>query len=104
VLELAILKLTILKLTILKLIIVGPQRGLDHIQVAAQDAVLIEAYNGIEVGAQLCDQLVAIALRALYRLCGFGIEPPLKEPDEIARYGRIGRQRSFHVYLADRYP
>ena len=58
------------RLAVEELVIVGPDRCLDHTQVAAQDPVLVRARDRIQIGTDLADQLVGVAFVRL----GIGIE------------------------------
>src|SRR4051794_33867321 len=86
-----------LRLLIDELVVVGADRGLDYVQVAAQDAILVRARHGIQIGADLTDQLVGVAFVG----DDVRIEPALEQAHQVACDRRIARQRSFHGRLAE---
>ncbi len=102
-----------------RLIEVGSQSGLHEIHIRAQNAVFIEARDFVEIGADLRDQLVGVALAAFGdgfvggagRLGavagglagGRRVEMGFEEANEVASDGGVGPQRALHVRLAERH-
>ncbi len=84
------------------LIEVRSQRGLDEIEVRAQDAVFVQAHHCVERRAGLRDELVRLALGGP-GASRAGIEARLEQFDQVACNGRIRAQRAFHVRLAERH-
>ena len=62
-----------------------PHRREDHAQVPPQDAVVVQALNGVQVGPDLVDERELGGLVAGRRR----IEPELEEPDQLARDGEV---------------
>ena len=77
---------------------IGPQGGLDHPPVGAQDPVLVETGHLVELAADLLgDRLAALGLA----IEAFRIESGLKQPDQQPGDGDVGGQDPLDVILAE---
>ena len=86
-----------------QLVEIGPQRCLHQGQVGAQNAVLIEARDGVQVGTDLRHEAVRVARGALRAAGRCRVEASLEQPHEVAGDGGVGGQHALHVGLTERY-
>ena len=84
---------------------VGPERAADGIQESPQDAVLVERGDGPQCLRDAGLDLLAARLAGIgSRLAQCRIEARTEKIDQATDDRRIGRQRAFHVVLAEGHP
>ena len=81
------------------LIEIGAKGGLHRVDEAAQDAILIEAFDLPQRGFDGCDDLSLACLALVRRLIGARIEARLEQTYDIGGDGRMLDQRRPHVVL-----
>ena len=79
--------------------VVGPQRRLDEAQEAAQDPVVVEARDGVDL---LLDPRGDVVRLGLAVVASRRVEPDLEEIHELAHDLGVRRQGLLHVGLAER--